>query len=155
MNNNTNDTKTKLALNTWIKLARAFNTFNKIANEEINNYGLTTSQFGVLEALFHLGPMTIGKICDKILITGGNMTVVLDNLEKQGLINRVKIKTDRRALNIELSEKGKQLIESVFPKHEQLITNKMNVLSSSEQELLGILLKKLGLNIIKKQEEKQ
>ncbi len=155
MNSYIKNEKTQLALKTWIKLARAFNTFNKSANEEISSYGLTPSQFGVLEALFHLGPMTIGKICDKILITGGNMTVVLDNLEKQELINRVKIKTDRRALSIELSEKGKQLIESVFPKHEQFITEKMNVLSSSEQELLGVLLKKLGLNTINTKEVKQ
>ena len=150
MNNLIKDEKTKLALNTWIKLARAFNTFNKAANDEISSYGLTTSQFGVLESLFHLGPMTIGKICDKILVTGGNMTVVLDNLEKQGLIKRVKILNDRRALNIELTEKGEKLIESVFPKHEKFITDTMEILTSDEQKQLGLLLKKIGLNIINK-----
>ncbi|MFH0736148.1 MAG: MarR family transcriptional regulator [bacterium] len=147
MNNISDYEKTKLALNTWVKLARAFNTFNKAANEEISSYGLTTSQFGVLESLFHLGPMTIGKICDKILVTGGNMTVVLDNLEKQGLIKRVKTLNDRRALNIELTEKGEELIKSVFPKHERFITATMEILTNDEQKQLGLLLKKIGLNI--------
>lgn len=142
--------KTELALKTWVKLARAFNTFNKLSNEEISTHGLTPSQFGVLEALFHLGPMTIGKLCEKILATGGNMTVILDNLEKQDLVERIRLKTDRRALCIQLSNKGEELIKQIFPQHEMFIEKQMSVLSENEQIELSNLLKKLGKNLINK-----
>jgi MarR family 2-MHQ and catechol resistance regulon transcriptional repressor len=142
--------KTELALKTWVKLARAFNTFNKLSNEEISTHGLTPSQFGVLEALFHLGPMTIGKLCEKILATGGNMTVILDNLEKQDLVERIRLKTDRRALCIQLSNKGEELIKQIFPQHEMFIEKQMSVLNENEQIELSNLLKKLGKNLINK-----
>lgn len=139
--------QTELSLKTWIKLARAFNTVNKAINDEINSYGVTPSQFGVLEALYHLGDMTIGKLGDKILVTGGNMTVILDNLEKNGYLERVKNNKDRRSNYIRLTDKGKQLIETVFPNHTKLIHNIFSVLSEEEQIVLGSLLKKLGLSI--------
>jgi len=141
-----------LALKTWVKLARSFNTINKTVNEEINKYGVTPSQFGVMEALYHLGDMPIGKLGEKILVTGGNMTVILDNLEKNGYTERVKCPTDRRSLYIRLTEKGKELIESVFPSHKTLITNVFSALSEEEQIILGNLLKKLGLSIKNKLE---
>jgi MarR family 2-MHQ and catechol resistance regulon transcriptional repressor len=115
--------QTELSLKTWIKLARAFNTVNKAINDEINSYGVTPSQFGVLEALYHLGDMTIGKLGEKILVTGGNMTVILDNLEKNGFVERIKNNKDRRSNYIRLTDKGKQLIETVFPNHTKLIQN--------------------------------
>ncbi len=143
---------TELALKTWVKLARSFNTINKIVNEEINTYGITPSQFGVLEALYHLGDMPIGKLGEKILVTGGNMTVILDNLEKHGYIERVKCPTDRRSLYIKLTDSGKELIDKVFPSHIQFVSELISVLSEEEQIVLGNLLKKLGLTIKNKSE---
>lgn len=143
----------ELSLKTWVKLARSFNTINKIVNEEINTYGVTPSQFGVLEALFHLGDMPIGKLGEKILVTGGNMTVILDNLEKQGYIERIKSPTDRRSLFIKLTERGKTLIEQVFPGHKLFVAEIISVLTEDEQIVLGSLLKKLGLSIKNKKEE--
>lgn len=136
----------ELALKTWVKLARAFNSVNRVVNDEINTYGVTPSQFGVLEALYHLGDMPIGKLANKILITGGNMTVILDNLEKNGFIERVKSSNDRRSLNIHLTEKGKELISNVFPSHVNCIYNIFSALTDFELITLGNLLKKLGLS---------
>jgi MarR family 2-MHQ and catechol resistance regulon transcriptional repressor len=143
----------ELSLKTWVKLARSFNTINKVVNEEINTYGVTPSQFGVLEALYHLGDMPIGKLGEKILVTGGNMTVILDNLEKQGYIERIKSPTDRRSLFIKLTEKGKTLIDQVFPGHKLFVAEIISVLTEEEQIVLGSLLKKLGLSIKNKKEE--
>lgn len=143
----------ELSLKTWVKLARSFNTINKVVNEEINTYGVTPSQFGVLEALYHLGDMPIGKLGEKILVTGGNMTVILDNLEKQGYIERIKSPTDRRSLFIKLTEKGKTLIDQVFPGHKLFVAEIISVLTEDEQIALGSLLKKLGLSIKNKKEE--
>lgn len=143
----------ELSLKTWVKLARSFNTINKVVNEEINTYGVTPSQFGVLEALYHLGDMPIGKLGEKILVTGGNMTVILDNLEKQGYIERIKSPTDRRSLFIKLTEKGRTLIEQVFPGHKLFVAEIISVLTEEEQIVLGSLLKKLGLSIKNKKEE--
>jgi len=143
----------ELSLKTWVKLARSFNTINKVVNEEINTYGVTPSQFGVLEALYHLGDMPIGKLGEKILVTGGNMTVILDNLEKQGYIERIKSPTDRRSLFIKLTEKGKNLIDQVFPGHKLFVAEIISVLTEEEQIVLGSLLKKLGLSIKNKKGE--
>lgn len=136
-----------LALGTWIKLARAYSTVEKKSDESIRSFGLTTAQFGVIEALGHLGDMSVGMLCEKMLASGGNMTLVLDNLEKQNLVARIPNPNDRRAWNITLTEKGKNVFNEIFIKHAEHIEITMKVLSQTEQKQLGELLKKLGLGI--------
>lgn len=136
-----------LALSTWVKLARAFSSFNKKSAESIKSFNLTQPQFSVIESLGHLGAQKIGVLCDKMLVSGGNMTLVLDNLENLGLIERVHCKEDRRAIMIQLTEKGQSLFKDIFMKHAEVINKTMSVLTADEQKLLGALLKKLGTNI--------
>lgn len=136
--------KTDLALDTWVKLARAFSTVEKKSIENIRSFGLTQPQFSVLDVLGHLGPMKVGQICDKMLVSGGNMTLVLDNLEKSELIERVHSKDDRRAIIVQLTKKGRELFESIFSKHAEFIADIYNVLNANEQKELGSLLKRLG-----------
>ena len=136
-----------VALDTWIKLARASATFGKKSDESIRSFGLTSAQFAVIEVLGHLGDLSVGKLCEKMLVTGGNMTLVLDNLEKQNLVVRIPNPTDRRAINISLTPNGKKLFKEIFIKHAANIENTMSVLSESEQIQLGVLLKKLGVGI--------
>jgi MarR family transcriptional regulator, 2-MHQ and catechol-resistance regulon repressor len=138
-----------LALATWIKLARAYSSFDKKSNESIRSFGLTQAQFAVIEVLGHLGPLKIGEICKKMLVTGGNMTLVLDNIEKLGLVERVPSKEDRRAIDVQLTAKGKNLFDEVFEKHAENIAGYMSVLTPAEQLTLGTLLKKLGLAVSK------
>ncbi|MBI9071904.1 MAG: MarR family transcriptional regulator [Melioribacteraceae bacterium] len=142
--------KTDLALSTWVKLARAFSTINKKSVESIRSFELTQPQFSVIESLGHLGSMKVGELCDKMLVSGGNMTLVLDNLEKNDLIERIHSKEDRRAIIVQLTANGKKLFQKVFKKHAENITELITVLSEEEQIQLSDLLKKLGLAIIDK-----
>src|SRR5574341_1594136 len=89
--------KADKALTMWVKLARAFSTFNKLTADHIRQFNLTQPQFGALETLGHLGPMTIGDLCRKQLVSGGNMTVVVDNLEEMGLVARKTSREDGRS----------------------------------------------------------
>lgn len=135
----------ELALDTMIKFTRANSAFEA----RMLSYGvlgdLTLSQFGVLEILFHLGPVCQGTLSQKLLKSSGNITLVLDNLEKHGLVRRIRSVEDRRMVMLELTDAGRTLIAKVFPEHVAVIVEVLSVLSPAEQRLLGALCKKLGL----------
>ena len=78
----------ELSLRLWIALARCYSTVAREVASRVAEYGLTTPQFGVLEALYHLGPLSLGELADKLLVTGGNITYVMDRLERDGLVER-------------------------------------------------------------------
>lgn len=105
---------------------------------------LTVSQFGVLEALYHLGPMCQNELAGKILKSSGNMTLVIDNLEKHGLVQRQRNTDDRRMVTVSLTKDGQELIEAVLPGHIAAIQKEMSVLSAQELQALGDLCRKLG-----------
>lgn len=135
----------ELALNTYIKLTRAIMSLES----RILSHGalgdLTVSQFGVLEALYHLGPMCQGELSQKLLKSTGNMTMVIDNLEKRNLVRRERSLEDRRMIKIVLTPTGSELIERIFPQQVAAIVQELSVLSSQEQAELSELSKKLGL----------
>lgn len=134
----------RLTLKTYVKLMRASSSVSARMHRHLRNDGLTVSQFGVLEALYHLGPLCQREIGNKILKTGGNMTLVIDNLEKRGLVERVQDTQDRRYLKIHLTPQGQDLIKRVFLRHAGIAENVFAALDVNEQEQLGSLLKKLG-----------
>jgi MarR family 2-MHQ and catechol resistance regulon transcriptional repressor len=131
-------------LDTFIKLTRCTNSvLGRLADR--NTIGdLTWSQFAVLEALYHLGPMTQGEISAKVLKSGSNMTTVIDNLERDGLVRRERDREDRRVIHVYLTDKGHTKIEAVLPIHVAALVEEFSVLSPKEQETLGELCKKLG-----------
>ncbi|MBI5216778.1 MAG: MarR family transcriptional regulator [Ignavibacteriae bacterium] len=133
----------------WVKLARAAATMGKFSRENIESFGLTEPQFGVLETLGHKGPLLLGELSKKRLVSGGNITCVVDNLEKEGFVERVHSKDDRRAIIVRLTQKGNKLFDEIFTKHAEHITKLASVLSEKEQEELGRLCKKLGLALQK------
>jgi MarR family 2-MHQ and catechol resistance regulon transcriptional repressor len=132
----------RLALSTFTKLVRAAETVTADVHGELSENGLSVSQFGVLEALFHLGDMCQKDIAQKILKSAGNITMVIDNLEKRGLVKRIRNEKDRRYFDIHLTDEGRDLIAKIFPRHAERIRLKMAVLSESEQHVLGGLLRK-------------
>ncbi len=134
------------ALDTYIKLMRATGSVTYRAHTHLVDVKLTPSQFGVLEALFHLGPLVQRDLANKLLVTGGNITMVVDNLEKRGLVLRKRDSDDRRFINVHLTEMGNELIGRLFPVHADIIKRELQVLTADEQDLLGDLCKKLGLN---------
>ncbi|MBE0556641.1 MAG: MarR family transcriptional regulator, partial [Proteobacteria bacterium] len=140
-----------LALSLWVKLARAYGTFARHADRDIERYGLTPPQFAVLEALGHLGRLTLGDLSKKRLVTGGCMTVIVDNLEREGLVERTRSHEDRRVIHVELTPKGGHLFKTVFPPHVDRITELSSVLSEREQHQLSSLLKKLGLKLVERE----
>ena len=134
----------RLALDSYIKLTRAADSINARLSGSVSMETLTISHFGTLEALYHLGPLCQNEIGSKILKSNSNMTTVIDNLEKRGLVMRERDLQDRRMVKVHLSPSGKSLIESVLPQHVQAITELFSALSPSEQKTMGDLLRKLG-----------
>jgi MarR family transcriptional regulator, 2-MHQ and catechol-resistance regulon repressor len=133
-----------LALSTFVKLSRAANTLSARLARGLADSDLTESQFGVLEALYHLGPLHQCDLAEKILRSSGNMTLVIDNLEKRGLVERRRSADDRRFVSIHLTGTGSELIARVFPAHARAITDEMSALEPEEQRTLGRLCRQLG-----------
>lgn len=136
---------TYLALNTYTKLMRAAESVTTRVNRQMSAAGLTISQFGVLEALHHKGPLCQRDIAAKILKSTGNITMVIDNLEKQQLVRRERDTEDRRYLTVHLTDRGAALITRVFAKVETAIYDEMGTLTATEQQQLGEFCKRLGL----------
>jgi MarR family 2-MHQ and catechol resistance regulon transcriptional repressor len=126
-------------------MIRAAETVTARTSRKMSAAGLTLSQFGVLEALLHKGSLCQRDIAAKILKSTGNITMVIDNLEKRGLVTRERINDDRRYLTIKLTEPGEELISATYREVEAAIVTEMGVLRTEEQETLGKLCKKLGL----------
>ena len=140
----TGDEATRRALDAFIKISRARKVLSARTSKLLAEYGLTEGQLGTLEVLYYLGPMVQRDIGSKLLVTDGNMTMVINNLEKRGLVTRERDGDDRRQITVSLTDKGQQLISDLFPKHAQNIANLMSILSPSEQDELGRLCKILG-----------
>ncbi len=133
-----------LALNAFIKLTRAADSLEARLAQRGTLRDLTPSQFGVLESLYHLGSMCQGEVSAKILRSTGNMTLVLDNLEKRGLVRRERDADDRRRIHIMLTEAGREIISRILPRQIAAIVDEMSVLTPEEQATLGCLCRKLG-----------
>jgi MarR family transcriptional regulator, 2-MHQ and catechol-resistance regulon repressor len=134
----------KRALNAYVKLARAANAAMAYARVGLEEVGLSLGQFAVLEALYHVGPLYLGDLARRILTSSGNLTLVVDNLEKRGLVRRRQPLKDKRFILAAINPAGKRLIGRIFPGHARRITSVMGRLSQSEQEKLGALCRKLG-----------
>src|ERR1700723_2029925 len=132
------------ALSAYINLIRASDSIASKCSAQLGESGLTVGQFAVPPALHHLGPMCQHTLAKKLLRSGGNITVVVDNLEKRGWVRRERQKDDRRMVQIHLTPKGARLIAKVFPEHAAAITQIMKELTQQEQEELRRIAGKLG-----------
>lgn len=135
------------ALRLWVVLARCYATYAKAIAAKVQEYGLTTPQFGTLEALYHLGPLSLGELAEKLLVTGGNVTYVMDRLEDQGLVYRFRRPDDRRVIQARLTPEGRDLVAEVFPGHATFVEELSRHLTTEEQETAADLLKRLGTGI--------
>jgi MarR family 2-MHQ and catechol resistance regulon transcriptional repressor len=133
------------ALDCYIKLVRATEAVNARSAHNYLAAGLSVSQFGVLEALLHGGPLCQRDIAKKILKSTGNITMVIDNLEKRQLVQRERDVEDRRFITISLTDAGRALIGAIFPQQAASIVTALEALTATEQEELGRLCRKLGL----------
>lgn len=133
------------ALNAYVKLMRASESMTARIHRHLVPNGLTITQFGALEALYSLGPLNQKEIARKILKSSGNITLVMDNLEKRGLVKRERSKEDRRSYAVALTAAGRKLIGAIFPRHAAKVVEEMKALTGPEQEELSRLCRKMGL----------
>lgn len=132
-----------------IELHKNVKELDKRTANLARDYGLSFSQFMVLEALLSKGKLSISEVRDTILSSVGTISLVVNNLEKMNYIKRQPDKNDKRVWIISLTDEGRDLIEKIVPENEEMINDYMKNLSNDEiKDLLG-LLKKLGANVDK------
>ena len=133
------------ALSAFINLMRAADSVAARSHKHLSGKDLTLSQFGVLEALLHCGPMTQGELAGKLLRSCGSVTSVVDILERRGLVDRERSEEDRRLVRAKLTAEGYRLIKGIFPEHVRTVLRQFKVLTAAEQEALRRLCRKVGL----------
>jgi MarR family transcriptional regulator, 2-MHQ and catechol-resistance regulon repressor len=138
------DKRVAAALDAYVKLLRASRAVLARVEPRLAAAGLTPTQFGVLEAILHIGPLSQRELCLKVLTSPGNMTDVVDKLEARGLVHRVRQQADRRAVQVELTAAGRALIEPLFAQHAGDIRDVMGSLNREELKQLADLLRRLG-----------
>ena len=143
----------QLALDAYVKLMRAASCVTAKMHKHLAEWKLTISQFGVLEALLHLGAMAQQDLGKKILKSSGNITMVIDNLEKRKLVYRKTDPQDRRRTRINLTPAGERMVREIFPRHVAISEHVFSVLNETECRQLGSLLKKLGQGQISEQRQ--
>lgn len=135
----------KLSLKAFITLKRSAESISSRVHSILSDYDLTESQFGILEAIQHIGPLCQKDLAAKILKTTANITLTIDKLEKKGLVRRERNLEDRRYYAVHLTEEGQRLISEVFPRVKQRIVENMTTLSESELSEFSRMCKLLGL----------
>ena len=133
------------ALDTYIKLVRATETLRSKIINILTNFNITENQFYCLDAIYHLGPLTQKELGDKLSRSGGNITLVVDNLEKKYLVKRQKDKDDRRKYFVLLTTKGEKLFKQVFPYQLKILVKELNSISEKDKKELQRICKKIGL----------
>lgn len=132
------------SLNLFIVLSRASQWVNAHADRDIRSHGLNRTEFGVLELLYHKGAQPIQQIGGKVLMSSGNITYVVDKLVQKQCVQRKASTEDRRLIYAEITDKGRQFIEDIFPGHAEVIEKAVAGLTPEEQKTASHLLKKLG-----------
>lgn len=134
-----------LSLELFVVLSRAFKSVMEHAERDIRRHGLNPTEFAVLELLYHKGPQPLQKIGEKILLASGSITYVVDKLEEKGHLLRKPCPEDRRITFATITDKGRQLMDEIFPSHKEAIKNAVDGLAPEEKETVLHLLKKLGI----------
>lgn len=132
------------ALDSYIKLVRAISSITTHIDQTTSLGKLKGSQFGVLEMLYHLGPLHQKTIGEKLLVSKSNVVAIIDKLEKTALVKRERSVEDRRCIFIHLTDSGRKKVDELLPGHVASITTAMSALSHDEQQTLSTLCRKLG-----------
>jgi MarR family 2-MHQ and catechol resistance regulon transcriptional repressor len=133
------------ALKLWVVLARAFDAIERHSRASIARFGLGTTEFGVLEVLYHKGELPVCDVQRRILVESSSATYVVDKLVRRGLVRRRHSSRDRRVILLALTAAGRRLIGGIFPAHAQAIRRAVAALPPREQARAARLLRTLGL----------
>ncbi|HEU4585007.1 MAG TPA: MarR family transcriptional regulator [Gemmatimonadaceae bacterium] len=134
------------ALKLWVVLARAQLAVARHAEADVARHGLTLAEFAILEVLYHRGPLLLGEVQRKILVSSGGVTYLVDRLAGKGLVERRECTHDRRARYAALTAAGERLVARIFPEHAKEIARAVSGLSKDEQQRAITLLRKLGIS---------
>ncbi|AEI40755.1 MarR family winged helix-turn-helix transcriptional regulator [Paenibacillus mucilaginosus] len=132
------------SLKLFVVLSKAYKAIMEQAEKDVKQYGLSPSEFMILEVLYAKGRIPLQQIGEKVLITSGSITYNIDKLEKKELLRRVPCKEDRRVTYAEITEAGNELFHRIFPQHAARIHDLMKVISPEDQQMATGLLKQLG-----------
>lgn len=135
------------SLKVFIVLSRAYRAISDYTNKYIQASGVNPTEFAVLELLYHKGDQPLQHIGDKILLASGSITYVVDKLEKKQLLKRIACPNDRRVTFAQITEKGKEFLEEIFPEHQERIEHLMDGLTDEEKATVIELLKKIGKSV--------
>lgn len=125
-------------------MLRATHALEDILKKDIEAYGINTTEFGVLEYLYHKGSQPMQNIGGKLLMANSSMTYVIDKLIEKKYVKRGKDSNDKRKINIKLTADGVRFFESIFPNHENKVSQVFSVLTEDELKIMMDLLKKVG-----------
>jgi MarR family transcriptional regulator, 2-MHQ and catechol-resistance regulon repressor len=137
-------TRSDTALKLWVVLARAFDALERHARASIAGFGLGTTEFGVLEVLYHKGELPVCEVQRRILVESSSTTYVVDKLVRRGLVHRRASGRDRRVILLGLTAAGRRLIGRIFPPHATAMRRAMDALSAPERAQAVRLLRALG-----------
>jgi MarR family 2-MHQ and catechol resistance regulon transcriptional repressor len=148
-NNRQNPSRSKATsgIHLWLVLWKATRTLGSVARRNVEGLGMCLSDFGVLEALLHKGPLPVNALGAKVLLTSGSMTAAVDRLERRRLVKRQGDPRDRRTRIVHLTVRGRRIISEMFAGHEQAMQRAVSVLSAEERAALVDLLRKLGRGV--------
>ena len=132
------------ALKLWVVLARATNAVQEHLVASVTRHDLTLTEFAILEVLYHKGPLLLGEVQRRILVSSGGVTYLVDRLTQKGLVERRECTEDRRARYAALTPEGEALIGRIFPEHAACIEHAMQGLTLEEQRAATALLRTLG-----------
>ncbi|UCG88925.1 MAG: MarR family transcriptional regulator [Gemmatimonadota bacterium] len=130
----------------WAELSRAYAAIECKAAEDLARHGLTLTEFGVLQIVYHRGPVAMGEIQRQLLVSSGGITYLVDRLERKGTIKRRQSAEDRRLRYLELTPKGRQVIHEVSPQHARRLGQVLSGLTPREQGRAAALLRRLGFH---------
>jgi MarR family transcriptional regulator, 2-MHQ and catechol-resistance regulon repressor len=133
-----------LALKLWVVLSRAQNALEERLQASVAAHDLTLTEFGILEVLYHKGPLLLGEVQKRILVSSGGVTYLVDRLEKKGFVTREECEGDRRARYASLTAAGEEVIARIFPQHAEYIESLMSPLSDDEKQVAISLLRRVG-----------
>ncbi|MCD9063073.1 MarR family winged helix-turn-helix transcriptional regulator [Staphylococcus saprophyticus] len=136
--------RTQISLNTFVGLNRTLDHLMKIVKTDVQRYGLKVTEFAVMELLYNKGDQPIQRIGNRVLIASSSITYVVDKLEEKGCVVRQRNEKDKRVTNASLTDKGRSMMDEIFPDHASTLESTFSVLTDEEITVLQTTLKKLS-----------
>jgi MarR family 2-MHQ and catechol resistance regulon transcriptional repressor len=134
----------------WVKIATTFNLMYQEIKKELSKENLTIPQLEIIGCLAPSKGISLNELAERLLVTGGNVTGLIDRLERDGYVLRERNEKDRRIIYVKLTPKGKEIWQMIMPRYQACISQLTISLNVVEKKELSRLLKKLIIHIRKK-----